>query len=112
LVTEVLMRSPTSEGLTPASARARTPADSVAWWADSWAAQLRRSRTPATRCRRPVGSLSRDSEVARRESISADVVTPLGRVLATDSSATLLNRVVAFPATEPPSKEPVRLLVL
>ena len=36
--------------------------------------------------------------------MSTDVVTRLGNVLATDSSETLSNRVLAFPATEPPSR--------
>ena len=41
--------------------------------------------------------------------MSSDVVTRLGRVLATDNSETLSKRVVAFPATGPPLNGPVRL---
>ena len=57
----------------------------------------------------PPGSLSRRSADARRSSMSSDVVTRLGRVLATDNSETLSKRVVAFPATGPPLNGPVRL---
>ena len=108
-VTEVLMRRPTSEGSTPASASARRPAETVASSDDSSEAQLRRSITPATRSRRLPGSLRRRSADERRSSMSSDVVTRLGRVLATDNSETLSKRVVAFPATGPPLNGPVRL---
>jgi hypothetical protein len=97
-VTEVLMSRPTWSGRMPASASAFLPA-SIAASSKVWPSpQLRRSCTPATRCRSPVGSFSRLSAGASRRSISSDVVTRVAIVVATDRRATLRWVVVAFPS--------------
>ena len=107
-VTEVLMSNPTSSGLTPASARARWPARTVAESTVSPSAQLRRSFTPATRRKSPLRSLRRSRAGASCASMWSDVVTRDGSTLATESSATFSKRTVAFPATGPPSGDRCR----
>ena len=110
-VTEVLMSRPTSDGCDPglgqgALSRRRPWRRRTIRRAPSCGVRARRRRAASS----PLGSFSRARAPARRSSMSPDVVTRLGRALATDNRDTLSKRVVAFPATKPPSNETVGLV--